>query len=59
MSEASCGNVIWQVAGRMNDGVATLTGTLPLPSSDKCGLAAAASITATRKPYCNTTGPGK
>ena len=58
-SEANCGTVTWQVAGRINGGVASLTATLPSPSGDKCGLAAAASITATRKPYCNTTGPDK
>jgi len=40
----------------MKGGVATLTAILPSPSSDKCGLAASASITATRKPYCNSTG---
>jgi hypothetical protein len=52
MSKAECGSVTWQVAGRMNDGVAALTATLPSPSVDKCGVAAAASITATRRPYC-------
>jgi len=56
MSTPSCGSVTWQVAGRMKGGVATLTAILPSPSSDKCGLAASASITATRKPYCNSTG---
>jgi hypothetical protein len=58
-SEASCGTVTWQVAGRINGGVASLTATQPSPSGDKCGLAAAASITTPRKPYCNTTAPDK
>ena len=58
-SEANCGTVTWQVAGGINCGVATLTATQPSPSGDKCGLTPAASITATRKPYCNTTGPDK
>jgi hypothetical protein len=56
-SKGECGSVTWQVVGRMSDGVATLTATLPSPSVDKCGVAGAASITATRTPYCNTTGP--
>ena len=59
MSKAECGSVTWQVVGRMNDGVATLTAALPSPSVDKCGVAAAALITATRTPYCNTTGQGR
>jgi len=50
----NCGSVTWQVAGRMNGGVATLNATQPSPSVDKCGAPAAASITATRAPYCNT-----
>ncbi len=58
-SEANCGTVTWQVAGRINGGVATLTATQPSPSGDKCGLTPAAWITAKRKPYCNTTGPDK
>jgi hypothetical protein len=56
MSTGACGTITWQVAGRMNGGVATLTATQPSPSVDKCEAAAAASITATRTPSCNTTG---
>ncbi|PWU07736.1 MAG: hypothetical protein C5B51_09330 [Terriglobia bacterium] len=52
-----CGSVTWQVAGRMNGRVATLTATKPEPPVDKCGAAAAASITAARAPYCNTAVP--
>ena len=59
MSKTECGSVTWQVVGRISDGVATLTATLPSPSVDKCGVAAAASINATRTPYCNTTGQRK
>jgi len=57
MSKAACGSVTWQVAGHINGGVATLTATLPSPAVDKCGVAA--SITATRTPYCNTAGQGR
>lgn len=56
MFKGNCGTITWQVAGRMNGGVATLSATSPEPSVDKCGAAAAATVTATRKPYCNTTG---
>lgn len=59
ISRAECGSVTWQVDGRMSDGVVTLIATVPSPSTDKCGVAPAASITATRTPYCNTTGQGK
>lgn len=50
-----CGTVSWQVAGRMDNGVAMLTAASPSPSVDKCGVTAAASITANRMPYCNTS----
>jgi hypothetical protein len=59
MSKGECGYVTWQVAGRMNNGAATLTATLPSPSVDKCKVAAAASITAVRAPYCNAAGQGR
>jgi hypothetical protein len=59
MSKADCGSVTWEVAGRMSGGVATMTATMPSPLADKCGVAPAASITATRMPYCNSTGQGK
>jgi hypothetical protein len=49
----------WQVVGRMSGGAATLTAARPSPLIDKCGVAAAASITATRKPNCTTTGQGR
>jgi hypothetical protein len=58
MSKGECGSVTWQVAGRMNDGVATLNAIQPSPPVDKCRVAAATSITAKRAPYCNTAGPG-
>ncbi len=59
MFKRNCGSVTWQVTGRMNGGVATLTATKPEPSVDKCGVAAAASTTITRAPYCNTTRHGR
>jgi hypothetical protein len=59
MSKAACGSVTRQVVGRVDDGAATLTATLPSPSVDKCGVTAGASITATRAPFCNTTGQGR
>jgi hypothetical protein len=57
MFKGNCGSVTWQVAGRLEGGVATLTATQPSPSVDKCGAPATASITATRLPYCNTQPP--
>ncbi len=54
MSKGSCGSITWRVAGTMNAGVANLTATSPEPSVDKCGAAAAATITVARVPYCKT-----
>jgi len=59
VSKGTCGEVTWQVVGRMGGGVATLTAAQPSPSVDKCGFVAATSITATRKPNCTTTGQGR
>jgi hypothetical protein len=52
----NCGSRTWQVTGRMNGGVVSLTVSKPEPSVDKCGVAAPASTTVTRAPYCNTGG---
>jgi hypothetical protein len=54
ITKPDCGSVSWRVAGQMSAGVATLTATEPTPPVDKCGVSAAASITATLVPDCKT-----
>jgi len=40
ISRGNCGSITWQVGGKMNGVIATLTATQPSPSVDKCGVAA-------------------
>jgi hypothetical protein len=56
ISKGNCGSIRWQVAGRMDGGVANLTATSPEPTVDQCGGAATATITEARVPYCKTMG---
>jgi hypothetical protein len=54
----NCGTVTWQVTGTTDGKTATMTAANPQPAVDRCGIAAAAKMTATLEPGCQT-GAGK
>ncbi len=53
IAKAKCGSVSWRVSGQVKDDVVTVTAAQPTPAIDKCGNAAATTITATVVPGCN------